>query len=261
MTKGRPIQIEACVTSLAAARVAARAGVDRLELTTGLPLGGLTPSLGLVRAVNDAPDVSVPAIALIRPREGGFRYHADEIRVAEADLEAFEAEGTAVAGYAVGALDDAGDLDLATLRRWREIAPEKEWCLHRAFDHVRDPLAALEQAIDLGFDRILTSGLAASAPEGSEQIAALVLAARDRIEIMPGGGVSATSALPLLEGTGVRSLHLSGTAWAEPAGPVRSGIALGAGAAPDEVRHLEVREERIAALVRAVRAEAPPTTD
>ena len=256
MASESPILIEVCVTSVTDARAAARAGADRLELTAGLPLGGLTPSMGLVRAVNDDPDVSVPAIALIRPREGGFRYHADEVAVAEADLAAFEAEGDALAGYAVGALDDAGDLDRAVLRRWREIAPAKEWCLHRAFDHVRDPRVALEQAIDLGFDRILTSGLSPSAPEGTGQIAELVTAAADRIELVPAGGVSAETARPLLAATGVRSLHLSGTAWAAPGGAVRDGIALGAGAAPDEIRHLELREERVAALIERLRDEA-----
>ena len=251
------VLIEVCVTGLAGARTAAEAGADRLELCAVLPVGGTTPSVGLVTSVLEAVDL--PVIALIRPREGGFRYHAADREVGAADIAALAAlrssRGRQVAGFAIGALTADGALDRDLLREWRAIAPEREWCLHRAFDHAREPLEALESAIDLGFDRILTSGLAPSVPEGLETLARLVAAAAGRIEILPGGGVTAEGAARILARTGVRSLHLSASRWA-PGGMnfEREGISLGSGVASDEARHLETDGERLRSLRRAIGA-------
>ncbi len=259
----RAITVELCITGLKGARAAAAGGADRIEVCAGLPLGGLTPSLGLVRQILETVDL--PVIALIRPREGGFRYHIDEIVTQIADVAGLAAvvvpvHGTPrrVSGFAVGALTAEGDLDCKTLERLRATAPDLEWCLHRAFDHVRDPEAALEAAIDLGFDRILTSGQSPSAPEGIPRLAALVEQSAGRIELMPGGGITAENVATLLASTGVSSVHLSASRWV-PGGMTfcREGLSLGSGAAPDEARHLETDGDRVAALFRAL--DAPHT--
>ena len=251
--------MEICVTGLSGAKVAESTGADRIEVCAGLPLGGLTPGVGVVRSILAATDL--PLIALIRPREGGFRYHADEITSQLAEIEALRSlevprDGGAprsVAGFAVGVLTTTGDLDREALARLHACAPDREWCLHRAFDHVRDPMASLETAIDLGFDRILTSGQAPSAPEGIDRLAALVDRAAGRIEIMPGGGIHAENAVDLIARTEVSAVHLSGTGWAPESMTFRrEGISLGAGAAPDEARHLETSEDRLAAFFRAL---------
>ena len=258
------VTIEVCVTSLASARTAAAAGAHRLELCTALPLGGLTPSVGLVGCVLEA--VEIPVIVLIRPREGGFRYHDDEIAVARADIARLSkvrsSRGNAVAGFAIGALTDEGTLDTKAIARMIEAidpadTPAREWCLHRAFDHVRDPSGALEQAIDLGLDRILTSGCAADVTAGLPTITACVERAAGRIEILPGGGVNAGNAAEIVRMSGVRSLHLSAARWVPEAMRFRrEGISLGAGAAPDETRHLETDEERLRALFATLAPDA-----
>lgn len=255
----RTVRVEVCVSGLAGARAAAAAGADRIELCTALPLGGLTPSLGLVASVR--AEIDLPLVALLRPREGDFRYTADDRAAMLRDIRAFGAVG--VDALAIGALvrDERGGgerLDQALLEALAETARDAgvtSFCLHRAFDHVADPEAALEAAIALGFDRILTSGCAASAPDGSGTIAALVARAAGRIEIIPAGGVTAESAPALVAATGVRWVHLSAGRWSErTADAPRARIPLGAGARPDEDRHFVTDPDRLRALLRALDA-------
>ncbi len=252
------IRIEVCVPGLSGAREAARGGADRLELCSGLPLGGLTPGVGQVTAVLQA--ISLPVVALVRPREGGFRYHDDDVETMMAEIEHLRELG--VTGFAVGALSAEGALDESILGRLREAAADSDLCLHRAFDLVRDAGEALERAIALGFDRILTSGLAPSAPEGAATIAALIRAAGDRIEVMPGGGVTAANAGELLRTTGARSLHLSASRWiASEMRVEEGGVPLGAGFAADETRHLDTDAGLVRDLVRAIRVDPIDETD
>ena len=256
-SQANEVTVEVCVTDLSGAHTAEAAGAHRLELCSGLPLGGLTPGVGLLESM--LSQCEIPVIVLIRPREGGFRYHENEVRVVEAELRAIARHHPSVAGFAVGALTTDGDLDQPALRRWLETAKSAEdhfeFCLHRAFDHVRDAQESLHQAIELGFDRILTSGLASNAPDGKKQIAALVAQAAGQIEVMPGGGIDAEQGLELVAQTGVRSLHLSGARWSSSGMQFqRSGIALGCGSAPDETRHLQMDGARIEALIGALSA-------
>ena len=261
-SRSNGVTVEVCVTDLSGAITAEAAGAHRLELCSGLPLGGLTPGIGTLESV--LAQCEIPVIVLIRPREGGFRYHENEVRVVEAELRAIARHHPSVAGFALGALTTDGDLDQPVLRRWLETAKSAEdhfeLCLHRAFDHVRDAKESLHQAIDLGFDRILTSGLAPNAPDGMKQIAALVAEAAGQIEVMPGGGIDAEQGLQLVAQTGVRSLHLSGARWTSSGMQFqRSGIALGSGSAPDETRHLQTDGTRIEALLDALSASSRGT--
>lgn len=153
---------------------------------------------------------------MIRPRPGDFVYGEADLVAAEADLAAAWEAGAE--GAVLGASRPDGSLDLAALERLKEAAGPLELTLHRAFDLTPDPMAALEQAVGLGFARILTSGGAATALQGAERLARLTRAAGERIQIMPGGGVSPENARTLLFKTGARALHGSF------AGPPRKGV-------------------------------------
>lgn len=201
------IALELAVQDPAGVRIAHEIGAARVELTQALALGGLTPSraaleLALTAAGDSGPEIHV----LIRPRAGGFHYDADEIAVSVRDVELAVAAGAA--GVVIGALDDAGALDLEAMGRLRDAAGEAAVTLHRAIDVTADPLATLERAIALGLRRILTSGGASTAAEGIDTLRALAAAAAGRIEIMAGSGVNASSAAALAA-SGVDALHFS----------------------------------------------------
>lgn len=181
--------------------MAVAGGADRIELCSALALGGLTPSAGLMAAAGRAP---VPVLAMIRPRAGGFVWSAAEIAVMCCEIRASRDAG--LAGVVLGASCADGALDMETLAVLMAEARGLTTTLHRCLDLVPDPFAALEQAVALGFDRILTSGQAMSAPEGIDLIAALHARAAGRIGIMAGGGVTAENARRFTA-LGLRELH------------------------------------------------------
>lgn len=202
------ILFEAIVSSPDDARAAAAGGVDRFELCSAMALGGLTPSLGTLTAVKAAS--TVPVMCMIRPRECGMAYTPGEITVMEHDAAlALEAGAD---GLVFGFLTPDGDVDVpecrAFLRHCSRIAPGRQWVFHRAFDVVRDPETALEQLIDLGVTRVLTSGQAANAVDGLDLIRRMVEQADGRIEVLPGGGISLENVERVVRETGVDQVHL-----------------------------------------------------
>lgn len=174
-----------------------------MELCSALDLGGLTPGPGLIAA---AARASCQCLAMIRPRGGDFVFDESHVGICLDDIAAVRSEG--LAGVVIGASLPDGTLDSDALARMVEAAGPLDVTLHRAFDLVPDAGAALETAAALGIRRILTSGQAASAPQGIETIRRLVEQARGRIEIMAGGGVTPEAA-PLLLASGVDALHAS----------------------------------------------------
>jgi len=204
--------LEVCVDDAAGLQAAIEGGADRVELCSSLGLGGLTASAGLMA---EASKLAIPVIALNRPRGGGFVYSEAEERVMLRDIELAAELG--LAGVAIGALTAERTLDIAMLKRLAWRAQGLQLTLHRAFDLVRDPAAALEQAIELGFHRVLTSGGAVKAPAGTAQLAALVAQSRGRIHILAGSGITADNVQALLSSTGVHEVHAScGVPEAEP---------------------------------------------
>ena len=191
-----PYTLEVCVDSTASALAAKRGGADRLELCADLVIGGTTPSLALLRQVK--AETGLPVRALLRPRFGDFCYDRYEL----AQMEQSAAE-----------LVEAGadGIVYAAARRAAAAAGRPVACtLHRAFDVCRDPFAALAAAKELGLATILTSGQAASAPQGAELLRQLVEAAGSDVEILVGAGVSAGNLPALAAQTGARAFHLSG---------------------------------------------------
>lgn len=197
--------LEVCVDDAAGLRAAIRGGADRIELCSGLALGGLTPSVGLMRL---AARMGVPAYAMIRPRAGDFVFCDDEIDLMIADIEA--ARGAGLSGVVLGASLCDGALDRGALARLRRAAAGLGTTLHRAFDLAGPRFeGALETAVELGFERVLTSGGAPSAPEGLAVLERLFERARGRIAIMPGAGVDAATLPALLARLPIREAHAS----------------------------------------------------
>ena len=199
----RPYLFEACTANMASVEEAFQGGAERIELCTALPLGGLTPSLGMLQTVKDSyPSLTVHL--LIRPREGNYVFREDEITTMERDIV------TALPyadGFVCGALLPNGDIDTTAMRRIIHAASGKPVTFHRAFDVCRDPIAALEQIISLGCKRLLTSGQQPSAVEGIPLIRHLNTLAKGRIIIMPGSGVNELNARQIIDETGVSEIH------------------------------------------------------
>lgn len=180
------VLVEVCVDSAEGLAEAIRGGAGRIELCAALDLGGLTPSVGTMRR---AAGADVPVFAMIRPRAGHFVFSPDEIAIMESDIAAAREAG--LQGVVLGASLPDGRLDVDVLRLLINHARGMGLTLHRCFDLVPDPLTALEQAIDLGFDRILTSGGAPAAPQAVDKLALLMTRASGRIVVMPGAGLNA----------------------------------------------------------------------
>jgi copper homeostasis protein len=228
--------LEVCVDDLDGLAAAVEGGADRIELCSALALGGLTPSAGMMA---EASGCDVPVMAMIRPRAGGFIWSAAELEAMEHDI--MLARVTGMAGVVLGASLPDGRLDGKALARLAGAALGLDLTLHRCFDLVPDMEAALEEAVALGFSRILTSGGAVTAEAGTERLAALIATAAGRIVIMPGARVTAANVGRLLAlGTG--EVHGSCSVNLAQAG---SGVDFGFGPA--------VERRTDAATVRAVK--------
>ena len=203
---------EVCVDTLEGLRAADRAGVDRIELCSALSLGGLTPSLGLIRS---AARIDRPVRVMIRPRSGTFVFCEDELEVCYQDIAAVRDAG--LDGVVLGAATAEGRLDLAALSRLRGAAGPMGATLHRVVDTLADPVAAVADAIALGFDTVLSSGGARTAPDGVTVLTAMQRAAGTDLTIMAGSGVTVAN-LRAIAGSGLRAVHAScsGSQQADP---------------------------------------------
>jgi copper homeostasis protein len=243
MTADR-ILLEVCVDTPAGLAAAVAGGADRIELCAALALQGLTPAPGLMALAAKAP---IPIYPMIRPRNGDFCYDAGDLDAMRRDIDAVREYG--LAGVVIGANRPDGELDLAVLGKLVEHSKGLGMSLHRSFDLVADQAAALEIAIDLGFERVLTSGGALTAQAGAERIAALVQQAAGRIGILAGAGVKPGNLAELVKRTGVREVHGS---FSGPIPGAEPGSKLGEmGFAPPELRDTD--QAAVAEAVRILR--------
>lgn len=201
-------ELEVCIDNLESLHLAIEGGADRIELCSSLALGGLTPSFGFMKKA--AEHSSVPVYAMIRPRQGDFIFSSEDIECMLEDIEAASIAG--LSGVVLGVTNSDGSLDITALEQLTSKAKSLNlgMTLHRAIDVCSDYERALEQAIELGFERILTSGLALTAELGVEVLTEMVKQAGGRIDIMAGAGVNAANASILLDSSNVDALHLSG---------------------------------------------------
>ncbi len=200
------MHIEACVDSVESAVAAENGGAQRVELCAALLEGGLTPSAGAIALAREKLGIGLHVI--IRPRGGDFLYTGDEHAVMLRDIDA--AKNAGADGVVVGVLDANAHIDEARTRELLETARPMSVTFHRAFDMTRDPLAALETLVDIGIDRILTSGQEESAMAGLELLRDLVKRAGRRIIIMPAGNIHENNIEKIAKETGAKELHVTG---------------------------------------------------
>ena len=199
--------LEICIDSVASAISAEQGGAARVELCQNLFEGGTTPSIGTVYQTLQRVGIKVNAI--IRPRGGDFLYSSDEFEIMKRDIVTLKESG--INGVVIGMLNADGSIDTERTQQLIELARPLEVTFHRAFDVSLDPFRSLENLIDLGVDRLLTSGQEPSVLEGVELIAELVRRAGDDIIIMPGAGITAKNLTRIIQETGAKEYHVTGS--------------------------------------------------
>ena len=197
--------LESCCTDVEQIRRAQEAGARRIELCEKLAVGGVTPSAELLKAAISV--ATVPVNVLVRPRGGDFVFSAAEADTMLRDIERCREAGAAA--VVIGALDSRGDVDMPLMRRLCDAASGMSVTFHRAFDVCADPLAAFEDVLALGCDRLLTSGHESDAFKGRFFIAELVERAAGRIIVMPGCGVRRSNIARIAADTGAVEFHAS----------------------------------------------------
>jgi copper homeostasis protein len=201
------MKLEICVDSVESAVVAQRAGADRVELCASLIEGGITPSPGTMKVARRK--LSLGLMLMIRPRGGDFLYDDVETEAMLEDVHAAKSLGAD--GVVFGCLRADGSIDGDKTRTLLAAAKPLAVTFHRAFDVCRDPFEALEQLVELGVTRLLTSGQQSSVLEGIELIATLRERARGRIIVMPGGGITPSNVRKVVELSGADEIHMAWT--------------------------------------------------
>jgi copper homeostasis protein len=196
-------QIEICCGSIQSAANAKAGGAVRVELCQGLIEGGTTPSPATIDYA--VKELGLQVFVLVRPRGGDFCYNELEIRTMEEDVAYCKKAGAA--GIVVGFLHPDGSIDTELTRRFVELSAPLPVTFHRAFDECAEPLKALEQIIDCGCKRILTSGCQPTAMEGADMLQQLVKQANGRITILAGSGVTPENVASLKHKTSVPEIH------------------------------------------------------
>jgi copper homeostasis protein len=180
-------------------------GADRIELCAAITTGGLTPSLGTL--IEARKWTRIPIMAMVRPRAGGFCYSEEDFAVMRRDAALLLEHGAD--GIVLGLLHSDAGINTTRCRQMLEIAGGKQTVFHRAFDVVPEPIHALDQLIELGFTRVLTSGQKKSAVDGRDRLHLLTAHARGRIEVMPGGGIRPHNVGQIVQTVGSTQVHLT----------------------------------------------------
>jgi copper homeostasis protein len=181
------------------------AGAQRIELCDNASEGGTTPSYGFIKAAREK--LNIPLYVMIRPRGGDFVYTADEYAIMIEDIKVCKKLGCD--GIVLGILTNKGEVDKARCLKLVELSYPMGVTFHRAFDRTADPFKSMEDIIDIGCERILTSGQKTTAPEGVDLITSLIQKSDDRIIIMPGSGVRSDTILSIAEKTAAKEFHSS----------------------------------------------------
>jgi len=197
------IKLEIAVFNYESAVIAEQCGADRIELCENYSAGGITPQPELIRKVKSK--LKIPARIMIRPRAGNFIYNDSEFEEMKNSINHCSVLG--MDGVVFGVLEENNLIDKRRCTELVQLAKPMHATFHRAFDEVKNPVEALEEIIECGFDRILTSGQKQTAVEGAKIISELIIQAKERIIIMPGGGVRAENILEIKNRTGAKEFH------------------------------------------------------
>jgi copper homeostasis protein len=242
------MDLEVCIDSVESAIAAERGGARRVELCSDLLEGGITPGAGLIASVRRR--IAIEMFVMIRPRGGDFCATEFEFEVMQEEIA--HARKLGADGIVLGLLDRDGRVDVRRTRQLVELAGPLPVTFHRAIDMTPDLVAALEDVVETGACRILTSGGEPDATRGMNEIARMVQRAQGRIAIMPGGGVSPDTVAAIAEATGATEFHSSArTALDSPARFRKQGMAMG-DIQDREYMRFVVREESVRALVGAL---------
>ena len=205
MSEQKNFIIEIATSDFNTTKSAAEGGADRIELCANLAEGGTTPSYGTIKQCREAFEISLYPI--IRPRGGDFLYNKDEFEIMSNDIKLCKELGCD--GVVIGLLNMDGSIDVTRTTALIELAYPMGVTFHRAFDRCKDPLEAMEELIEIGCERILTSGQMPSVVDGVNLVAELNKKADERIIIMPGSGVRKENIKILADKTGCVEFHSS----------------------------------------------------
>lgn len=197
--------LEVPIFNIESALIVQQAGAHRIELCASMSDGGITPSHGMILWAKQK--LHIPFFVMIRPRGGNFTYSDEELRAMLLDIDFCHRQG--VEGIVTGVLTQHGTVDMQACKALKEAAKNMQLTFHRAFDRTADPFEAMEQIIECGFHRILTSGHKETAPEGAALITELNKRAAGRIIIMPGSGVNEKNLQQLHEQCNCTEYHSS----------------------------------------------------
>jgi copper homeostasis protein len=200
-----PVLLEVCVETVASAVAAEQGGAHRIELCSDLAVEGLTPGPDLIEQMRE--QVAIPLHVLIRPRAGDFCYSIREFEAMKHEIR--RAKQRSVNGLVFGILDANTRIDVSRTHELVELARPLSVTFHRAFDACADLPEALEDVVRTGADRVLTSGGAPTAEEGSSMLAKLVTSAAGRISVLACGRIREENIRQIIDLTGVREVHTS----------------------------------------------------
>ena len=242
------MDLEVCIDSVESAIAAERGGAKRVELCSDLLEGGIGPGAGLIASVRR--HIGIALFVMIRPRGGDFCYTDHEFEVMEEEIG--HARHLGADGIVLGILDEQGRVDVKRTRHLVDLAGPLAVTFHRAIDMTPDLPAALHDVLATGATRILTSGGAPSALRGVAEIARMVEAAKGRLAIMPGGGITADNIATVAKATGAVEFHSSArTAFPSPVRFRKQGMSMG-DLRDREYRRYTVREDSVRALLGAL---------
>lgn len=202
--------LEIIAFTIESCAIAQAAGANRIELCDNPGDGGTTPSYGFIKAARAKLDIEL--YCMIRPRDGDFFYRDEEFEIMKADV--LNAKQLGCDGVVIGLLNKDGSVDKERSKKLVELAYPMGVTFQRAFDRVSDPFKALEDVIETGCERILTSGLVPSCLDGAPLIAQLVQQAAGRIVIMPGSGLRSSNVIDVARITGATEFHTSARVFA-----------------------------------------------
>ncbi len=240
--------LEICVESVASAIAAQEGGAQRVELCENLISGGTTPSAGLIEITRK--QISIGLHVLIRPRRGDFLYTDLEFQIMQKDIQVAKILGAD--GVVLGILQADGQIDMQRTQVLQEMAYPMSVTFHRAFDLTPDPYKALDDLLQLGVDRLLTSGQQANSLAGAALLQELGSKAGGRLVVMPGGGVTEETIGELAQQTGLREYHASARSKAGSSMLFRrEGLPMGADPFLSEYEFMLADPDRIRAIANA----------
>ncbi len=244
--------IEVVVYTIESAMHAQKGGADRIELCDNPGDGGTTPSFGTLEIVRQA--LSIDVYAMIRPRGGDFAYSAYEYHAMKRDIEM--CKRASLDGVVLGILKPDGTIDKDRCRKLIDAARPMKVTCHRAFDMTRDLKEALEDCIEVGFDCILTSGGQATAEQGVNVLAGLVMQANGKIAIMAGSGVNESNVESIVGKTGVGAIHFSAKAYHDSMMQYRNAAIAGMGASAGSEYQCRTVDEEVVKRMRQLAEQA-----